>query len=149
VNLRKIEIFAIAACALLLVTALTGCGGASKGAGTGNNQSKPAGASDKKNISRLIAGASQMTAEEVSAAEEALRYAMDANVGSYFKACKVKCLDGWARVVVEETGSSVDEAVGFDVYLKKQDGDRWEIVQTGTELSADDLPEAPPEIFEK
>ena len=88
-----------------------------------------------------------MSPEELSAAEEALRCAKDANTGSLFKALSVKCVEDWAKVSVEETGVPADEVIGFGVYLKKGDDGKWDVVQTGTGLSSDDIPGAPTELF--
>ena len=88
-----------------------------------------------------------MTPQEISAGEEAIRSAQDANTGSQFKADKVKCVEGWARVVLEETDVPADEAIGYEVYLRMTDAGRWEVAQTGTDLTGADLPGAPPDLF--
>lgn len=88
------------------------------------------------------------TKEEREAAKEALAYTHDANAGSSFKVEDIKMAKGWARVTVIETGVPAEEAVGFAIYLKKSEDDGWEVAEAGTSVSSEDLPEAPPEIFE-
>jgi len=51
-------------------------------------------------------------------------------------------------VAPEQMGVPREEAVGFCVYLRKADGARWEVVTTGTGLSAEELPGAPAGLFE-
>jgi len=85
-------------------------------------------------------------ASRVRAVREALRYAEDANPGSKFKAKRKKIICGWARISIEETGVPTEEAVAFDVYLKKKDGE-WEVEKSGTDISPEDLPGAPEELF--
>ena len=96
-----------------------------------------------------INGCETMTPEQKSAAVEALRHAEDANTGSVFHAVSVRVAEGWARVSVEEKGVPDEEAVGFGVYLRMREDGEWEIAETGTSISADDLPGAPPDIFEE
>jgi hypothetical protein len=98
-------------------------------------------------MSSIIANYSKLSVDDVAAAQEALLCAEDANSGSTFKAMKVKCQKGWARVAVEEIDVPADESVSFSVYLKEKSAGRWEVVQTGNNLTADDLPGAPVEIF--
>jgi hypothetical protein len=107
-----------------------------------------ASAANQDDEDKWIVNALNKTPDEKEAAREALRHAKDANTGSTFKAILVRIENGWARVTVEETGVPREEAVGFCVYLRKLDNGRWEVVETGSGLTAGDLPGAPPEIFE-
>jgi hypothetical protein len=72
----------------------------------------------------------------------------DSNAGSSFGVTEVVTSGGWARVAPEQMGVPREEAVGFGVYLRKADGARWEVVTTGTGLSAEELPGAPAGLFE-
>jgi hypothetical protein len=151
---KTVVLFLILACMAIIVPALGGCGGAVKPTSASSNPTAPASspaepatAPETKNLSKQIVGASGMTPEEISAAQEALRCAKDSNTGSSFKALDVKCVKGWARVSVEETGVPADEAVGFGVYLKTGEDGKWDVVQTGTGLTSDDIPVAPAELF--
>jgi len=126
----------------------TGCGGTAKSASSPTSSpSAPTSSPDSINVSKLVVGSSSMSPQEISAAEEAIRDAQDANTGSIFKVTKVKCVEGWARAAVEETEVPSDEAVGYEVYLRMTDAGRWEVAQTGTDLTTADLPGAPPELF--
>jgi hypothetical protein len=148
--LRKtVVLFTIFACIALGAALFSGCGG-SRTAGTSApataataQESAPA----SRDYLKYIVGSSKLTEEQIAAAVEAIRCAEDFNIGSHFKASKVRCAEGWSRVSVEETAVPVEEAVGFDVYLKKLDETRWEVVQTGSGLNEEDLPAAPPAIF--
>ena len=40
-----------------------------------------------------------------------------------------------------------DEAVAYEVFLRMGDSGRWEVAQTGDDLTAADLPDAPPDLF--
>lgn len=141
---------------------LAGCGGTGKAAsgslGTvpGSSpqtspgsvrETAPSSTPGSRDFKKSIFNYSKMSSEEVGAAIEAIRCAEDSNTGSRFKACDVKCHDGWAMVAVEETNVPMDEAVGFGVYLKKQGETEWEVVQTGTDLKEEDIPGAPEAIF--
>jgi hypothetical protein len=151
---KTVVLFFIVACMAIIVPALGGCGGAAKPAATSSNPTVPASSPaapatspQTKSLSKQIVGASSMTPEEIAAAEEALRCAQDSNTGSAFKALDVRCVKGWARVSVEETGVPADEVVGFGVYLKTGEDGKWDVVQTGTGLTSDDIPVAPAELF--
>jgi len=139
-------LFVICASLALIVPTLSGCGGAVKPAAA-SSPTAPETAPSLKSLSKQIVGASAMSEEEIAAAQEALRYATDANTGSLFKALSVNCVEGWARVSVQESGVPADEVVGFGVYMKKGDDGKWDVVETGTGLSTDDIPGAPPELF--
>jgi hypothetical protein len=129
-----------------LALGIAGCG-SSGSTSSGSVPTKPATTPDGIPMSSIITGYSKLSVDDVAAAQEALRCAVDSNCGSRFKATAVRCKSDWARVAVEETDVPVDEAVGFDVYLKRGNNGKWEVVQTGTDLTTDDLPGAPPEIF--
>jgi len=151
---KTVMLFVICASLALIVPTLSGCGGAVKPAAassspstTASNPTAPETAPSLKSLSKQIVGASAMSEEEIAAAQEALRYATDANTGSLFKALSVNCVEGWARVSVQESGVPADEVVGFGVYMKKGDDGKWDVVETGTGLSTDDIPGAPPELF--
>lgn len=130
------------------LVAASGCGG---GAGTSASTvpEKPTTTPTGKSMSSIIADYSSLSAEGTAAALEALRCAEDMNCGSTFKAASVKCQDGWARVAVLEIDVPADEGVGFDVYLKERGAGRWEVVQTGNDLTVDDIPGVPREIFDR
>jgi hypothetical protein len=133
--------------AVALALVLAGCG--SSGPVSSNTApSKPATTPDGLPMSSIITGYAKLSADDVVAAQEALRCATDANCGSRFKATEVRCKDSWSRIAVQEIDVPLDEAVGFNVYLKRATSGKWEVVQTGTDLTIDDLPGAPPEIFQ-
>lgn len=90
----------------------------------------------------------ETTPDEEAAIEEALSHAEDANPGSSFEVVEWQVIEGWAKVALEETGVPREEAVGFGVYLRRLDDGTWEIVTTGTGVSPDDFPDAPPELFD-
>lgn len=144
-----------ALCILLLVCAVaaSGCGKASKGAGVSG--STPVSSQDSSGSSGTGAGTLEEdpvgkleTLDEKCAAREAIRHAADANTGSTFEVTDIRVADGWARVGLEETGVPREEAVGFGVYLRKLSGARWEVAASGTDVSPDELPDAPGEVFE-
>lgn len=130
------------ATAMILLAALAGCGSS----GGDNESLAEKGAAVSEKDEELIVDAEGKTPQEKTAAREALRYAEDANAGSVFKAVEVMVADGWARVKVEESDVPLEEAVGFDVFLRKQDG-AWEVADTGSSVSPDQLPGAPGELF--
>lgn len=124
----------------LLVTAVaaSGCGSASKGASASGSTPAGQGATEEDPaVSEL------KTRDEKQAATEAIRHAADANTGSTFKVIDIQVTEGWARVGLEETGVPVEEAVGFGVYLRRLGGARWEVVTSGTDVSPDEIPDAP------
>lgn len=98
-------------------------------------------------MSKLIEGYNKLSDDEVAAAMEALRCARDCNIGSSFKACSLRCAEGWACVTVREIECPAEEAVAFDVYVKKGAEGKWEVVQTGSGLKQEDIPGAPAGIF--
>jgi hypothetical protein len=95
-----------------------------------------------------IVEAETKTPEERGAACEALRYAEDVNTGSSFQANDVKVAGDWAHVAVEETGVPAEEAVSYGVLLVRQNDGSWMVTETGSGMAPDDIPGAPPEIFE-
>ena len=129
---------------LLAGVVVAGCGGTTNTAESVNGERD----SGQDKDSDFVEGDEDKTADEKNAAEEALNYAYEANPGSEFKAVDIAVADGWARVAVEEMEVPAEEAVGFGVYLRKVTGEEWEVVQTGTGVSPEDLPDAPEEIFE-
>jgi hypothetical protein len=138
---------------LLLIGTLfaAGCGSTMKASTKGAKSSTGSGvntATHSDELEKSISNAQERTPEEKSAACEALRYAEEANTGSVFKASDIKVCDGWARVAVEQTDVPVDEAVGFPVYLRKGDAGTWEVAESGTDITLDELPGAPQEIFQ-
>jgi hypothetical protein len=148
---RRLKLLIPVAC-LMLMAALNmpGCG--KSGASAVVRSSAPPGASEpgsssSGDLDKSITNASTRTAEEKNAARAALRYAEDANTGSRFKAHAIKVCKGWARVAVEQADVPPDEAVSFGVFLRRDDDGRWEVAETGTGVTSDDLPGAPAEIF--
>ena len=142
-----LTVFVLMISGLALLALVSGCGGASKPVAATTAPSKPATAPDGRSMSSVITGYAALSPDEVAAAQEALRCAEDANCGSTFKATRVKSSGGWARIMVSETDVPLDEAVSFGVYLRQKTPGSWEVVQTGTGLNQDDIPEAPAEIF--
>ena len=136
---------------LLAAGALAGCGVAevasTKGSQPAGDQSAPPVELSEEQQDSIV-DIEAKTPDEKSAAFEALRHAEDANAGSVFKAVEIKVVDGWAHVAVEESGVPAEEAVGFRVYLHVREDGGWDVAETGTSVSSDDLPGAPPEIFE-
>ncbi len=135
---------------LMAAVALAGCGMAKIASG----ESAPASAAQSSPTVELtekqqesISGCEDMTPDQKCAALEALRHAEDANPGSVFHADKVSVADGWAHVLVQEADVPDEEAVGFGVYLRMGEGGTWEVAETGTSVSPEDLPGAPLEIF--
>ncbi len=98
-------------------------------------------------MSSIISGYAKLSADEVAAALEALRCAEDANCGSAFKAMEVRSQEDWACVEVQEINVPLEESVTFSVYLREKNPGRWEVIQTGTGLTVDDIPGAPTENF--
>ena len=129
---------------------IAGCGN-STGAPTTNAQSSAGAGTESSpaadDLEKSILNAEDKTPEEKSVAREALRYAEDSNTGSRFKASAIKVCDGWARVAVEQADVPAEEAVSFGVFLRKSDAGRWEVAETGTDITPDALPGAPLEIF--
>ncbi|MDD5448151.1 MAG: hypothetical protein PHO53_03160 [Actinomycetota bacterium] len=125
--------------ALLIVSCLAGCGSEIDG----KQVIKP----EKGAEESMFLEKEGKTKEEKEAAEEALAHAHDANAGSSFKVKDIRMVKGWARVAVIETGVPVEEAMGFAIYLKKSKDDGWKVAEAGTDISPEDLPEAPPEIL--
>lgn len=132
---------------VVLAVALVGCSNGDGGAvidtatSTATTERYPDAGDDD-----FLDGDSDKTEEEKDVAEEALNYAQESNTGSTFKVVEVKTAEGWARVAVEEVGVPMEEAVGFSLYLRKLDGD-WEVIDTGDDLSPEDIPDAPLQIF--
>jgi len=136
---------------LLALGAWAGCGGKAASSPPGSQPIVESSAPSDESLAedRLsIVEADSRTPEEKNAAREALRYAEDANAGSFFKAIEIKVEDGWARVAVEEGGVPAEEAVGFSVFLRRQDDGSWEVADSGNSVSPDQLSGAPPELFE-
>ena len=143
---RRLKMLIPIMCMFLLAALnMSGCGrsGASAVAGS---QTAP-GSSSPSDLDKSIANAKTRTPEEKSAAREALRYAQDANTGSRFKAAAIRVCNGWARVAVEQADVPADEAVSFGVFLRRDNNGKWEVAETGTGVTPDDLPGAPSEIF--
>ena len=119
---------ALALCSVLLLVVLSsGCG------------------PNRPLMGKVVNGSSQVK----GAVREAQRYAQDANPGSSFKVVKKCAFGGWACVTVEETGVPADEAVTFAVFMRELDGGEWEVVTSGSDLSPEDLPDAPAELFQQ
>lgn len=136
---------------LLALGAWAGCGGRTVSSPPGSQPAVEASAPSDESLEKdqlSIVEAQSRTPEEKSAAREALRYAEDANAGSFFKAIEITVEDGWARVAVEEGGVPAEEAVGFSVFLRRQGDGAWEVADTGNSVSPDQLSGAPPELFE-
>jgi hypothetical protein len=146
---RKAAIlFSIVILTGICVSLAAGCGGTAKTASSpASSPTTPSSSPNSIDVAKLVVGSESMSPQEISAAEEAIRAAQDANTGSIFKVTKVKCAEGWARVAIEETEVPMDEAVGYEVYLRMTDAGRWEVAQTGTDLTTSDLPGAPAELF--
>lgn len=133
---------------LLLVplVLLPGCGG-------GRTSSAPA-ASVPEASAPTVSESEQEIVEDYADPETreavlaAVRYAADANTGSKFKVDEARVVKGWGRVNVEQTGVPRDQAVTFDIYLRKAESGAWSVVETGTDLKAEDVPGAPSELFE-
>lgn len=157
--MKKFLIVSIAiACLAAAATLPTGCGGTGTASsapesqavtGSDGKSDSPSSAPGSRDFSEYIENSSDLSDEELAAAEEAIRCAEDCNTGSRFKACRVRCHDGWAMVDVEETKVPLDEAVGFSVVLEKRSDTRWEVVETGTGFEEDDIPGAPAELFSR
>lgn len=142
----SVKALALGVCILtLLVVVAAGCGGGTSTPVDSSPAEREAGGDVD---SKFIEGDEDKTADEKDAAQEALNFVHDANAGSEFKVVDIAVADGWARVAVEEVDVPAEEAVGFGVYLRKISGGEWEVAQTGTGVSPEDLPDAPPEIFE-
>ena len=136
---------------LLALGAWAGCGGKAASSPPGSQPAVEASAPSDESLKEdqvSIVEAESRTPEEKSAAREALRHAEDANAGSFFKAIEIKVEGAWARVAVEEGGVPEEEAVGFSVFLRRQDDGAWEVADTGNSVSPDQLSGAPPELFE-
>ena len=143
-RLDKRVLAAIVFVLLLTVIAAAGCGGST----STDDSSKVKRDSGGDENSDFVEGDEGKTANEKGAAEEALNYVQDANPGSEFKVADIAAEDGWARVVVEEMEVPTEEAIGYNVYLRKIPDGKWEVAQTGNSVSPEDLPDAPERIFE-
>lgn len=135
---------------LLAVLNLSGCGKSGASAVARSHTAPPTsapGSSSPSDLDKSIENVKTRTPEEKSAAREALRYAEDANIGSRFKAAAIRVRNGWARVAVEQADVPADEAVSFGVFLRRDNNGKWEVAETGTGITPDDLPGAPSEIF--
>lgn len=137
---KQVSILIIAS--LIVVSLAAGCGGggsADSGVtapSSGSGGSAPAASSPGK-------GGGQQEAEKA-----ALHHMQDANSGSTFKASKTCLCDNWARVNVQETGVPDDEAVACIIYLRQKPDGTWEVMDSGPDVTSDDLPEAPEDLFE-
>lgn len=150
-----IRVAVLATCLLVVgALALAGCGG-----GTARAPSQPAAtavdsqagvgtvSSSAQKTTPEIEGVKGKTPEQKSAATEAVHCAADANPGSSYKVKDIGVCEGWARVSLEESGVPREEAIGFAVYLRQVAG-KWEMVKSGTDITKDDLPDAPKKLFE-
>lgn len=136
---------------LLALGAWAGCGGKTASSPQGSQPAVEASAPSDESLEKdrlSIVEAESRSEEEKSAAREALRYAKDANTGSFFKAIEIVVEDGWARVAVEQGGVPAEEAVAYSVFLRRQDDGAWEVADSGNSVSPDQLSGAPPELFE-
>ena len=136
----------LAAAAILLAPA-AGCGGGVKPSSDGQQCLKTGEPADGGRLKK-IPGTEGFTSAQLAAAEEAVRYAEEANPGSNFKVSGARMADSWSRVDVREVGVPEEEAVAFEVYLKEISEGEWEVMEAGTGLSPEDMPEAPPDIFD-
>lgn len=136
----------IICCVSLLALIGAGCSGGTKST-KATAPEKPTTTPSGKSMSSIITNYAALSASDTAAAMEALRCAEDVNCGSCFKATQVKCDGGWARVSVREIDVPADESVAFDVYLRERDTGKWEVIQTGSDLTVDDIPGAPQGIF--
>lgn len=95
-----------------------------------------------------VDGVEAMCKAEEEAAEEAICYAQDSNAGSEFEVTSIAVAGDWARVDIQEIGVPVEEAVAFEVFLIIESDGEWLVKKTGTSITDDDLPDAPPQIFD-
>lgn len=136
----------LAAMMVFLVLAAGGCRSSSiRGQDEEERPSVPE--AELERYKEYIDGYNLLSVAEREAALFAIRFAKEANIGLTFKASSVVLVDGWARVDIEQTGTSRDVAVAFDVYLKKHEGGEWEVERSGTGISSDQMPSAPEKIF--
>lgn len=147
--MKRTSLLVLTICFVSLLVLASGCGGAPAPTSASSAPEKPSTTPAGKPMSTIVANYSKLSPDDVAAALEALRCAEDANCGSTFKAAQVRCQEGWARVEVVEIEVPSEEGVGFDVYLKERNPGKWDVVQTGTGLTAEDIPGAPEEIFEE
>ena len=143
---RRLLISMVALCVMVTAAlAASGCWRGDTAAVGSKSGSAPVLSEEERGA---IVEAETKTPEERGAACEALRYAEDVNTGSSFQANDVKVSGEWAHVAVEEKGVPAEEAVSYGVFLIRQDDGSWMVTETGTGMTPDDFPGAPPEIFE-
>ncbi|MBU1669690.1 MAG: hypothetical protein KKF41_02945 [Actinobacteria bacterium] len=124
---------------------LSGCGG-----GGGEASSKPGTAASAP----VVSESDQEVIEDIEDPETAkavlaaVHYAEDANSGSEFEVGEACVAEGWCKVNVRQTGVPRDQAVTFDLYLREGNDGAWTIVESGTGLTSEDVPGAPPDLFD-
>lgn len=136
---------ATAVLTILILIAAAGCSG-DPGVSQSSSvtESVPSGEED----CLFLEGDEGLTDEEIAAAQEAIDYACDANIGSEFRAREISLSRGWARVGVVAVGVPAEESVEFDIYLERLEDGTWEVAEAGTGVEPDDIPGAPEEIFD-
>lgn len=140
---KILSAFLVFGISLALIVGAVGCGGDS---GTTLNSSQTTSAVQQ--TEEDTSGYEGKTEEEEMAIEEAISYAEEANPGSSFRVVEIVLVEGWARVDLEEAGAPLDEAVGFVIYLERLDDGSWDYITSGTDVSPEDIPDAPGELFD-
>lgn len=142
---RPKALFTICFTFLLALILVSGCGGGTTATSPDASSVNRPAAEGSEDV--FVDGDEELTAAEKEAATEAVQYAQDSNTGSEFKTVEIVLAEDWARADVEEVGVPSEEAVGFSIYLRKLGEGEWEVVETGTDITSEDIPGAPGSIF--
>jgi len=104
---------------------------------------------DSEKFNVKVSGSPKEALDARGAVAAAIDHVSISNAGSSFKALDVCAVGNWARVSLHQIGVPREEAVAFDVFLRKNADGHWEVVECGNSLTPDDLPGAPEEVFKK
>ncbi|MFH1149713.1 MAG: hypothetical protein V1748_04500 [Actinomycetota bacterium] len=146
---RVVTALSILILLLMPLIFLSGCGG-----GGGEASSKPGASAPAAASAPVVSESDQEVIEDIEDPETrkavlaAVHYAADANSGSEFEVGDTRVADCWCKVNVRQTGVPRDQAVTFDLYLRQGDDGAWTVVESGTGLTSEDVPGAPPDLFD-
>lgn len=135
---------------IAIALSITGCRSNNSSAGSGTATVANQGIEknlENKNLSNAD-GAEINTKTEERIAEEAVHHAQESNPGSEFEVTSIRVAEKWARVDIQEIEVPVEEAIAFVIVLRKESDGKWAVARTGTNIAPEDVPEAPPVLFD-